>query len=74
MLPQVEEVLSDFPEIHFGIVDAEKVPEIAELFLIFTVPVLLLFVDGKEVLREARIVHVDLFREKVRRIYTAILD
>lgn len=66
--------MNDFPEIYLGIVDAEKVPEIAELFLIFTVPVLLLFVDGKEVLREARIVHVDLFREKVNRIYTAILD
>ncbi len=66
--------MKDFPQIHCGVVDAGEVQEIAESFLIFTVPVLLLFVDGKEVLREARIVHVDLFREKINRIYTAILD
>lgn len=66
--------MKDFPEIQFAVVDAGEVQEIAEHFLIFTVPVLLLFVDGKEALREARIVHMDLFREKVNRIYTAILD
>ncbi|MGG5254091.1 thioredoxin family protein [Neobacillus sp. SM06] len=74
MLPQVEEVMRDYPKIQFGVVDAGDVQDIAEHFLIFTVPVLLLFVDGKEVLREARIVHIDLFREKLNRIYTAILD
>ena len=66
--------MKDYPQIHCGIVDAGDVQEVAEFFLVFTVPVLLLFVDGKEVLREARIVHVDLFREKINRIYTAILD
>ena len=57
----MEEVLKDYPEIHIGIVDAGEVKEVAERFLIFTGPVLMLFIEGNEALGK-RIVHVDLFR------------
>jgi hypothetical protein len=30
---------------------------------------MILYVDGKEVLREARFVHVEQFREKVKKVY-----
>ncbi|SEN22783.1 hypothetical protein SAMN05192533_11099 [Mesobacillus persicus] len=38
----------------------------------FTVPVLVLYFDGKEVLREARMVHMEKFHEKITRIYDSI--
>jgi len=38
----------------------------------FTVPVLVLYYDGKEVLREARIVHLEKFQENIKRIYESI--
>ncbi|MBT2681076.1 thioredoxin [Bacillus sp. ISL-35] len=69
MLPQVEEVLKDFPKIEAGLVNAGKVEEIAGFLMAFTVPVLVLYADGREYLREARIVQVEKFREDVSRIY-----
>ncbi|WML60780.1 thioredoxin family protein [Neobacillus sp. PS2-9] len=74
MLPQVEEVIKEFRQIHFGIIDADEATEIAGHFGIFTVPVLLLFVHGKEYLREARIVHLNLFQKKIKRIYESVLN
>lgn len=55
-----------------GIINGEKVPEIAGYLMAFTVPVLVLYLDGKEVLREARMVHLEKFHEKISRIYEAI--
>ncbi len=72
MLPQVEEVLKEYPDIQIGLVDASVVPEIAEYFQVFTVPALLLFVEEKEVLREARFVPIDSFHSKIARIYDAL--
>lgn len=58
LMPQVKRVLEDYPEIQVRQVNADTVPEIAGRFSIFTVPVLLLFADGKEVLRKARFVQM----------------
>jgi thiol-disulfide isomerase/thioredoxin len=74
LLPKIKEVMADFPKIHFALVNADHVPAISGHLSVFTVPALLLFVNGKEVLREARFVHVELFREKVRRIYLLVQE
>jgi hypothetical protein len=64
--------MEDFPKIEMGLVNAGKVEEIAGFLMAFTVPVLVLYVDGREYLREARIVHVENFRDKVAKIYQGI--
>jgi hypothetical protein len=69
LLPQVEEVMEDFPKIETGLVNAGKVEEIAGFLMAFTVPVLVLYADGREYLREARIVQVEKFKEDVAKIY-----
>ncbi|WP_245690049.1 thioredoxin family protein [Sediminibacillus albus] len=71
MLPQVEEVLTQFPEIEAAAVNAEKVPAAAGQLLAFTAPVLLLYVNGKEALRESRFVPIMQFHEKIQAIYQA---
>ncbi|MFA1820912.1 thioredoxin family protein [Virgibacillus oceani] len=73
LLPQVKELMNTFPEIKLGHILADDVEEIAGRFSVFTVPVLLLFVDGKEYVREARIVHMDLFADKMQRIYENVI-
>ncbi|HLS09553.1 thioredoxin family protein [Lentibacillus sp.] len=73
LLPQVQELLDNYPEIQMGHVNADHLEAIAGRFSIFAVPVVLLFVDGKEYLREARIVHMDLFKEKLSKIYEGYL-
>jgi len=67
--PQIEEMFEKYPEIQTRTIDASEVTEIAGKFNVFTAPVLLLFVEGKEYVREARIVHTDAFEEKISRIY-----
>jgi len=74
LLPQVRQLMKDFPEIHLGHVDADDVAEVAGRFNILTAPVLLLFVEGKEYVREARIVHMDMFEEKIRKIYENVVE
>lgn len=74
LLPQVKELMTAFPEIKLGHILADDVEEIAGRFSVFTVPVLLLFVDGKEYVREARIVHMDLLAEKIQRIYENVIQ
>lgn len=67
--PQIEAILSKYPNIYSATINASEVPQVASCFQVFTAPVLLLFVDGKEFVREARIVHTKKFVEKLDRIY-----
>ncbi len=71
-MPQVQELMDHYPEIQLGHINADHMEEVAGHFSIFTVPVILVFVDGKEYIREARIVHMDRFEEKLDRIYKNI--
>jgi len=72
--PQIENMLADYPKIQARTVDASEVTEIAGKFNIFTAPVLLLFVHGKEYVREARIVQTEAFEQKIARIYENMVD
>ncbi|PAE28459.1 thioredoxin family protein [Oceanobacillus profundus] len=74
LLPQVQQLMNSYPQIKTAHINVEEVQEVAGRFSIFTIPVLLLFVDGKEYIREARIVHLDLLEEKIRRIYENVLE
>lgn len=72
--PQVQKLMMKYPEIQLGAINAQDVQEVAGRFSIFTVPVLLLFVEGKEYVREARMVHMDLFDEKIHKIYENVIS
>jgi len=72
--PQITRILNKYPQVQARKVDAGKVTEIAGRFSIFTVSVLLLFVNGKEYIHEARIVQTDLFEAKLSRIYENMVD
>ncbi|MEW8986828.1 MAG: thioredoxin [Bacillus sp. (in: firmicutes)] len=61
--------MEDFPKIKTGLVNAGKVEEIAGFLMAFTVPVLVLYADGREYLREARIVQVEKLRDDISKIY-----
>lgn len=71
LLPQVKQLLHGFPQIRKAYIETNELPEIAGHLSIFTVLVLLLFIEGKESIREARIVHLDLFEQKISSLYNA---
>lgn len=69
LLPKLRELLTDYPLIHFGHIDANKVKEVAERFLILTAPVMLLMIEQKEYLREDRFVRFAILRGKLDQLY-----
>ncbi|UOQ46999.1 thioredoxin family protein [Gracilibacillus caseinilyticus] len=69
LLPQIETIMERYPRIVTRQVIVDEIPSLASKFSIFTAPVLLLFVNGKEYLREARIVHLDQFQFKLDKVY-----
>lgn len=72
LLPQVEELLKEFPSIVSIQADADEIPEIAGEYSIFTVPVVLVFADGKEVVRRARFVPIGELQVQLEKIVSAI--
>src|SRR5699024_222631 len=74
LFPQVQRLMMNYPEINLGHINASEVPEVAGAFSVFTVPVLLLFAEGKEYIREARIDQLDLFEEKLDKIYRHVAE
>ncbi|PFA68420.1 thiol reductase thioredoxin [Bacillus sp. AFS015802] len=73
LLPQVKGVLEKFKSVISIHADAEEIPEIAGEFSIFTVPVIIVFVDGKEMFRKARFVPIDELHSQISRL-TKMLD
>ncbi|MGM9932822.1 thioredoxin family protein [Pradoshia sp.] len=69
VLPRVRELLDHFPDIRLGHIDANAVPEVAAAYSIFTVPVILYFIEGQEVLRKARFIHFEELAEQIEKIY-----
>jgi thioredoxin-like negative regulator of GroEL len=68
LLPQVKGVLEEFQDVRSVHADAEEIPEIAGEFSIFTVPVVIVFVDGKEMFRKARFVPIDELHSQMTRL------
>ncbi|GLB59159.1 thioredoxin [Cytobacillus sp. NCCP-133] len=66
--------MKDYPRIEARLVNAGMVTEIAGFLMVFTVPVIALYLDGKEVLREARFIPVEKLREDLKRIYEGVFD
>lgn len=73
--PKVIEMLEkDFPKIDFHYVDLNEAKEIAGQLSVFTVPTILVFFDGKEMIRASRNIHIDELREQINRYYQMIFS
>lgn len=69
--PKVRELVRDYPHMQAIHVDIADVPEIAGEFTLLSAPAILLMVKGKEILRRAGIISIDLLAEDLQKIYTA---
>lgn len=74
LLPQIERIFEQYPKIATRTIDASEVQEIAGRLQIFTAPVLILFVEGKEYLREARIIQTAKLNEQIAKVYENMVD
>src|SRR5699024_4163669 len=74
LLPQVEKVLAKYPRMKGALIDTDEIPEFSGQYTVFTVSALVLFYDGKEQFRDVRFVPMQAFEEKVKRIYTQLVE
>ncbi|CAI8710170.1 Thioredoxin [Brevibacillus sp. IT-7CA2] len=62
------ELLKQYPQVKSMVASIEKMPTLSGEYLVFTAPAILLFMDGKEVFRQARFVSFD----ELERVLTSI--
>lgn len=67
--PKVAEMVEAFPKAVSRYVNLDRFPEAAGEYSIFTIPGILVFVDGKETIREARYVSATDLEQKMERLY-----
>ena len=67
--PKVKRMLEEFPEVSSFYVNLDAIPEAAGQLSVFTIPAILVFAGGKEMVREARYISIDDLANKIRRPY-----
>ena len=71
--PKIEELLKKYEKIKSVMVDIEKSVEISAQYNIFTIPAILVFIYGKETIREVRFISIENLSSKISRYYDLLL-
>ena len=66
---KVEEIIKRFPKIKGGEINGEEELELASSYGVFSLPVFILYVEGKETLRHGRNINLLELEEKIHRYY-----
>lgn len=69
VLPKLKELLKNYPDIVLGEVDGAEVPQVTAAYQVFSAPTLLLFINGKEYIREGRFVQFQKLTFDLDRLY-----
>ncbi len=73
--PKFRELFDNkFPKIRQIYLDAHDNPQISAYFQVFSVPTILVFLDGREFIREGRAVSLYQLEEKLQRPYRMMVD
>ncbi|MEI6750696.1 MAG: thioredoxin family protein [Bacteroidales bacterium] len=73
--PKVESLMdSSFPQMKLVFINAILYPELPAEFEIYTSPSLIVFFEGKEVIREGKYVSIEAFQEKIERSYSLVFS
>lgn len=70
--PKVEALLEEFPQAEVTYVQIDDLPELAGHYSVFTVPVIIIYFEGKEVFRQARILQLDTIEQTLSRMVSFI--
>lgn len=72
MFPKVEEMLKSYANIKSVNIDVDKSTEAAGQHLIFSLPAILVYINGKEIIREARIISIMELEKAIKKYYNLI--
>ena len=67
LIPKIEKMIEEFPTLESRYIDLDEIPEAAGKFSIFTIPGILVFIQGKETIRKARYVSIDELQGEIKR-------
>ncbi len=66
--PQVQEIVGEFKDIDFLYVNIKESPEISGQFMVFAVPTVILFFEGREAKRYSRHISIQDFKSFLSRM------
>lgn len=69
MLPKLEAMLTRYPGIQAAKIEPEALPELAAHYQVFTIPAILLLIQGKVTIREAGIISLNRLEPRIERYY-----
>lgn len=72
MKPKIEKLLQNYPKIRGIYVDIKKLLYISSNYMIFSIPALLIYVEGKKTIRQARHISIKDIDEKISRLYNLL--
>jgi thioredoxin 1 len=73
--PKLIDLLNEnFPKVLFGYVDMSLQKELSAQLSIFTVPTIIVYVEGKEFIRESRNIDFSSLSSKIERTYNLIYN
>ncbi|MGH4123554.1 MAG: thioredoxin family protein [Clostridium sp.] len=69
LLPKIEEMIIQFPKLKISKVMVDKFTKAAGQYSIFTLPAILVYIEGKEIIRDARFISVEMLEKTIKRYY-----
>jgi thioredoxin 1 len=71
--PKVQEMVKEyFPNFELRLINAEKYPATSAEYGVFASPTLLVFIEGKEYIRESKNISINELHEKIERYYNMV--
>ena len=67
VLPMIEDLLIKHSKVAGGHVEIQNTPSVASIFGIFTIPAIIIFLEGKEIVRQVRYINFLELKEKIQR-------
>ena len=67
ILPRLEEILKKHSKVMSAHVEVQNLPSVASVCGVFTIPTIIIFLEGKEILRQARFINFLELGEQIQR-------
>ena len=74
VLPQIEDIVASYPNVKLAVINQSDVEVIAGELSIFTVPVDLIFMNSKEMHRQARFIDMQRFEHQLKLMYDSCFE
>lgn len=69
IFPKLEDMLKSYPAIEAARTDIQELPLLSGEYNVFTIPCVLVFVEGKEIVRQARYINFEQLNDQIDRYY-----